>query len=320
MSSKVFRVLKPGLLTTLQDLGREGFQQYGMVVAGAMDSFSLQVGNLLVGNKRGEAALEITSVGPELVALNDTVISICGADLSPTLDGANVPLWKSFEVKKGQILRFGAPKEGIYAYLAVAGGFNVPLVMESKSTYIGVNIGGLEGREIKVGDILHQGSSLWKQKKLLGRSLAPDNIPKYSSFYQARVILGPERDMFAEEGLKTFLTEKYIITQQMNRMGYRLSGPRVEHKSKADIISDAVVFGTIQVPANGEPIILLSDRQTTGGYSRIATVISVDIPYVVQMTPGSQLSFEEVSLEQAQYLYVENEKLLRTLSVAARFM
>ena len=147
MSSKVFRVLKPGLLTTIQDLGRQGFQQYGMVVAGAMDSFSLQVGNLLVGNRRGEAALEITTVGPELEVLNDTVVSICGANLSPTLDGANIPLWRSFEVKKGQILRFGAPKEGIYAYLAVAGGFNVPLVIESKSTYMANIIKSLGSRE-----------------------------------------------------------------------------------------------------------------------------------------------------------------------------
>ena len=320
MSSKVFRVFKPGLLTTIQDLGREGFQQYGMVVAGAMDSFSLQVANLLVGNKRGEAALEITSVGPELEVLNDAVVSICGANLSPTLDGANAPLWKSFEVKKGQILRFGAPKEGNYAYLAIAGGFNVPLVMESKSTYIGVNIGGLEGRALKVGDILHQGNSIWEQRKLLGRSLTPEDIPQYSSFYQARVILGPERDMFLEEGLNTFLTKKFTITQQMNRMGYRLSGPKIKHRNRADIISDAVTLGTIQVPADGEPIILLSDRQTTGGYSRIGTVISVDIPYVAQMIPGSQLSFKEVSLEEAQRLYVKKEKFLRTLSVASRLI
>lgn len=311
----IFNVKKPGLLTTVQDLGRSGYQQYGMVVAGAMDPFSLQVGNLLVGNHRGEAAFEITIMGPELQILNDTVIAICGADLSPTLDGENAPLWKSFLVKKGQTLRFGAPKNGARAYLCVAGGIHVHVVLESKSTYIKTFIGGFKGRNLEKGDIV-QGRNVQSVKQVIGRGLVPTEIPQYHSSYKAKVILGTDLDSFHEEGIRTFLNEEYTITQQADRMGYRLSGRAIKHKKHADIISDAIAPGTIQVPADGKPILLLADRQTIGGYARIATVISVDLPYIAQMLPGDKLTFEEVTVEEAQRLYIRKEKFLRKLSIA----
>ncbi|WP_420908712.1 biotin-dependent carboxyltransferase family protein [Brevibacillus humidisoli] len=314
----VFRVKKPGVLTTVQDLGRTGYQQYGMVVAGAMDPFALQVGNLLVGNGRGEAGLEITLIGPELEILCDTVIAICGAELSPTLDGSRVPMWKSLKAKKGQTLRFGAPKKGARAYLTVAGGIDVPLVLGSKSTYMKAGVGGLAGRALQKGDILQQGSSDRPLQHLIGRGLMPTEIPQYRDSYTARVVLGPDRDSFLEEGITIFLQGEYQITQQADRMGYRLAGPKIRHREGADILSDAIVPGTIQVPANGEPIILLADRQTTGGYARIGTVISVDLPYIAQMLPGHQLRFAEVSIEEAHRLYVKAERYLRELSIACK--
>lgn len=317
MSYDIFKVKKSGLLTTVQDIGRNGYQQYGMVVSGAMDPFALQVANLLVGNERGEAALEITVLGPQLEILSDTVLALCGADLSATLDGESVDLWKSFKAAKGQVLRFGAPNQGARTYLSVAGGIDVPLVMGSKSTYTKTGIGGYKGRSLEKGDILKKGASKASIKKLSGCGLLSKYIPEYGSTYKAKVILGPEKNAFSKEGMYTFLHSTYTITQQSDRMGYRLSGKPIEHTAGADIISDAIAPGTVQVPANGEPIILLADRQTTGGYTRIATVITTDLPYIGQMLPGHKLSFEEVTIEEAQCLYIAQEKFLKGLKSEA---
>ncbi|WP_188623191.1 biotin-dependent carboxyltransferase family protein [Caldalkalibacillus thermarum] len=312
----MFEVIKPGLYTTVQDLGRAGFQQYGMVASGAMDPFAIQVANLLVGNRRNEAALEITLVGPELRLLNDVVLAICGADLSPSLDGHQVPLWKSFLAKAGQTLSFAAPKQGARAYLAASGGIDVPLVMGSKSTYTKGKVGGLKGRPLAKGDVINGGEAPQAKEKLAGRGLVKSDIPVYHNNQRIRVILGPEQSAFTEESIETFLTKSYQITNQADRMGYRLAGPKLRHKSGADIISDAVALGTIQVPSSGEPIILMADRQTTGGYTRIANVISVDIPFIAQMRPGDKVRFQAVSVEEAHRLYRERERFLRCLSVA----
>jgi antagonist of KipI len=317
VSEVILKVIKPGLLTTVQDLGRQGYQQYGMVVSGAMDSFALRVGNLLVGNKQGAAGIEITLMGPELEVLEDTAMAICGADLSPILDGVPIPVWKSFRAKKGQILRFGTPQKCVRAYLTVAGGIDVPVVMGSKSTYMKASIGGVEGRALKKGDTLKKEKSTLPLEKLTGRGLLRTDIPAYASNFKAKVVLGPNRDLFSEAGIETFLSETYEITTQADRMGYRLSGPKLRHVDSADILSDAIAPGTIQVPSNGEPIILLADRQTTGGYARIAVVISVDIPFIAQMMPGNKLTFEAVTVEEAQRLYVKQERFLKELSIAA---
>lgn len=317
MAVQVIEVLKPGLFTTVQDLGRSGYQQYGVVVSGAMDRYALQVSNLLVGNARGEAALEVTLTGPELGLLSDTVVAVCGADLSPALDGKPIPLWKSVRVKKGQILRFGQPKNGIYAYVAFAGGIAVPSVMGSKSTYVKGRLGGLEGRPLKKGDVLACASCDWKAKNLFDRRLPPRHIPDYASRQNVRVVLGPDVDHFHEESVDVFLSHPYRVTSQMDRMGYQLEGPSLRHVKGADIVSDGIAPGTIQVPASGKPMILMADRQTTGGYARIATVISVDLPRVAQTRPGRKLLFEAVRVEEAQALYVEQETFLRTLQIGA---
>lgn len=315
MGHKALEVIRPGLATSVQDLGRIGYQQYGVVVSGAMDAFAVQVGNLLVGNRREEAGLEMTVMGPELRVLQDTVIAICGADLTPTLNGTEIPLWKSIQVKQGQTLRFGQPRSGVYAYLAIQGGIHVPEIMGSKSTYVKAKMGGLEGRYLKKGDVLETAAVT---KKWAGRrGLSASTIPDYRSSQTIRVVLGPDHESFDQASIDTFLSETYRVTTQSDRMGYRLSGPKLRHLSGADIISDAILPGAIQVPANGVPIVLLADRQTTGGYTRIATVITVDLPRIAQMTPNSELAFEAISVEEAQQLLIGQERLLRQLSVIA---
>lgn len=313
MKNPVIKVEKPGLSTTIQDLGRYGYQQYGMVAAGAMDSFALQVGNLLIGNPRDAAGIEVVIMGPQLTFLTDTVIAVCGADLSPTIDGDAIPMWTSIRVHEGQTLAFGLPKNGAYTYIAVAGGMEAEVVMGSRSTYVKASIGGIEGRFLKKEDILEAGSAFIRSP-FIRRKLPPRLIPEYDDS-KVRVILGPDTDAFPISSVKTFLSEKYEITKYTDRMGARLQGPKLEHTQGADIISDSIFPGTIQVPASGQPIVLLADRQTTGGYTRIANVISVDIAKVAQKLPGAELVFEEMDVKEAQKLYIGRERLLRKLSI-----
>ena len=307
----MIEVMKPGLATSVQDLGRGGYQQLGMVVAGAMDDFALQIGNILVGNKRNAAGLEVVLMGPKLRFLTDTVIAICGADLSPAIDGNPIQLWKSYRMYKGQILSFGKPVTGTYAYLAVSGGIRTPEIMGSRSTYVKAKIGGLHGQYLVKGDVLPAGDPILESS---GRRLHPNLVPDYDKPRKIRVMLGPDDKAFTKQGIQTFLAGTYKKTTRTDRMGTQLIGPELTHADGADIISDATFPGTIQVPANGQPIILLADRQPTGGYTRIATVISEDIPRVAQIQPGKELAFEAVSLELAQQLYLRREHLLKLLS------
>lgn len=311
MENAVIEVVKPGLSTSIQDLGRIGYQQFGMVVAGAMDPFALQLANILVGNPREAAGIEVVMMGPKLKFLQDTVIAICGANLSPQLDGKAISMWHSKKIEKGQELSFGKPIDGSYAYIAVGGGIRTEKLMGSRSTYVKAKIGGLTGDYLAKGDRLPAGEPKFDKA---GRSLLPHIIPNYTKSKRIRVILGPDRHAFTEAGLHTFLTETYKITTKTDRMGTRLEGKAIEHVGGADIISDAVLPGTVQVPANGLPIILLADRQPTGGYTRIATVITEDLPRLAQKFPGKEIGFEAVSLTLAQTLYKRREHLLRMLS------
>lgn len=308
MRTPIFKVLKPGLQTTVQDLGRFGFREFGVSISGAMDPFSLQVGNVLVGNDLGEAALEAPLIGPVLMALNDVSIAICGGNLSPQINEQEIPLWKSIVIKKGQILSFGELKEGARTYISIAGGIHVPIVLNSKSTYLTGKFGGFEGRAIRKGDILY-GNPFTRRNRNLYTKL----IPKYTNPLTVRVIVGPHTDKFTSKGIETFLTKEYSVTTQSNRMGYQLTGPQIEHSGAADIISDAIPLGGIQVPASGQPIILLAEHQTTGGYSRIGTVISADIPLLAQAQPGTRIRFKEVSLQTAQKLLIQGKNNMTTL-------
>lgn len=298
----VFEVLHPGVLSTIQDLGRTGWQRHGIGTAGAMDRFSLQVANLLAGNPREAAALEIGLGGLRLRCLQDWIVAICGADL-----GAGVPLWKSLRVRKGEELSFKSAVRGAWAYLALAGGVAAQPVLGSRSTCLRAGI----GRAAAKGDVLHAGPQGPSARD--GRGIVPSEIPEYPESKVVRVVLGPDEEMFPEATLQTLLTDSFEVTPQSNRMGYRLTGPALRHRGAADILSDAVVTGSIQVPADGQPIVVMADRQTTGGYARIATVISTDLPAMAQLRPRSKVAFRPVSVEQAQELAVELEKTLSTL-------
>lgn len=295
-------VLNPGLLTTVQDLGRTGFQRYGIPPAGAVDLYALRIGNLLLGNEEGEAALEVTLLGPTLRFEVDSWIAITGADLGARLNDMEVPLWETIPVASGDVLSFQSPKKGVRAYIAIAGGIGIPLVLGSRSTYLRANLGGLEGRALTRGDRLNINSVPTRHRRL-----PSEFIPRYESG-PIRVILGPNEERFTSEGIKTFLSSEYQVLPESDRMGLRLQGPKIEHTRGADIISEPVSTGAVQVPGNGQPIVLLADRQTTGGYAKIATVISVDLPRLGQAKPGDMVSFEECSLEQAHRLLREEER------------
>lgn len=243
--------------------------------------------------------------------------AVGGADLSAAVDGEPVCPWKSFRVYTGQILSFGKPVHGTYAYLAVSGGFYAETVMGSKSTYAQANLGGIEGRILQKGDRLSAEDKNLKSIRT-GRYLKKTDIPNYEQHRPIRVITGPDISAFSDTIYQQFLQESYRITEQSNRMGYRLEGKALSHVDKADIISDAVLPGTIQVPANGQPIVLLADRQTTGGYARIATVIAADIPQLVQKKIGAEVRFLSVPLERAHADYLAQQRYFKILRTAVR--
>ncbi len=308
-----FRVLKPGIFTTVQDLGRHGYQKYGVPVAGAMDEFALRAGNLLVGNAEDDAALEITLLGPKLELLEDAVLAITGADLGASVGGKPLPLWKSVALRKGSQISFGRPRSGARAYLAVAGGIDVPKVMGSRSTYVRGKLGGFHGRPLQAGDELPVGRS---SRPVPGRKLPEHLVPRYGvPGYGGivRVILGPQDDYFTSESLELFLSSAYRVLPVSDRMGYRLEGPKLKHRQGADIISDAIPPGAVQVPGHGAPIVMLADRQTTGGYAKIATVISADLPVLAQLRPGDGVSFKSVSMVEAITALREQQAALQAI-------
>lgn len=321
-------VIRPGLLSSLQDLGRYGYQKHGVVVSGAMDSLAHRLANILVGNKEKEATMEITMIGPLLEFGSDALISLCGGDLSPAIEGVPVPMFRPVWVKKGARLTFGSCTRGCRTYLAVAGGFDIPLVMGSKSTYIRGGLGGYQGRSLKAGDVLPVGirsevsNRLIKLLSVRGdeRSFSSsswevsiDLISLYRENPMVRVIRGNEFEWFTGESRKQFFQDPFLVSPQSDRMGYRLKGPKLGLTEPRELISGAVAFGTIQVPKEGQPIVLLADRQTTGGYPRIAQVISVDLPLLAQAKPGDRIQFMEVSHSEAEAWYLDREKELRQL-------
>ena len=302
------KVKKGGFLTTVQDLGRIGYQKFGMPVAGAMDNFSYRVANFLVGNKENEAVLEATLLGPELEFDCDISFAVTGANMKPALNGKEISMWESYKATKGDTLSLGVVTSGLRAYIAFSGSIEVPLLNNSKSTYLKTGIGGFKGRKLMNYDELEIKVS---DKIVYGKFMEPKYIPEFKRKGNVRVVLGPQDDYFTEEGINTFLsTDGYKITKEADRMGYRLGGNTIKHKETADIISDGALFGSVQVPANGLPIILMADRQTAGGYTKIATVISTDLPMLSQMGEGSELVFEKITLEEAHKLYKEYEEKL----------
>ncbi|NOU58816.1 biotin-dependent carboxyltransferase family protein [Marinifilum caeruleilacunae] len=301
------KILNPGLLSTIQDGGRFGYQQYGMPVAGAMDLHSLQLANWCVRNPAHEACIEATILGPTIEFQSDTYIAISGATIQPFVNEQAINMNAGIKVRAGDVLSFGSIQTGCRIYIAIAGGFDIPELMESKSTYLRGNLGGFEGRALKAGDELEIADYERRLKGVVPEEL----IPNYSNFTEIRITSGAEIKRFTMDGVKTFLCSVYSISPQSDRMGYRLSGQKIEHANGADIISSGIVTGAIQVPGHGEPIIMMSDHQTVGGYTKIAQVISVDLPLLGQMKPGDQIKFKEVNLDQAQQLLLERNQWLK---------
>ena len=290
-----------GLLTTVQDAGRRGYQRYGMGVSGAVDVQSYIYANILVGNKYNEAVLEVTLLGPTMEFTSPAVIAVTGGDLSPMIDGQPCPMYRAVKVKKGAVMSFGAPKSGCRAYIAFAGGLAITPIMGSRSTYIKANLGGYDGRKLQRGDEIAFRKPFIEVKNLSRRVI---KAPAFTGDCTVRVLMGPQEERFTDEGIKTFLSEGYTVTNEFDRMGYRLTGPKITHVTDGNIITDGITFGAIQVPDGGEPIIMLSDRQTTGGYAKIASVINVDMPMIAQCKAGDTVRFVKTDIKTAQDAFV----------------
>jgi antagonist of KipI len=291
-------VVDPGLLTTVQDLGRFGHQRVGVPPSGPMDRAAFLVANRLVGNPDAAAALECTIKGPRLEVRQAAVIAVTGAPMGFTVDGQEAPAWTAVRVRPGDIVGFQMASAGCRAYLAVAGGIDVPPALGSRATYLRGRLGGLGGRALQKGDLLPVGSPA-PAAGGDGRTVPAALRPAYPAERECRVILGPQDDRFTAEGIRAFLEGPYDVTPQADRMGYRLKGPAIAHVRGHDIVSDGIPLGGIQVPGEGQPIVLLVDRQTTGGYTKIATVIGVDIGAIGQTRPGQRIRFRRVTLEEA---------------------
>lgn len=306
-----FTVENPGVLTTIQDEGRYGYEQFGMSPAGPMDGKAFHTGNILVGNLWGESALEATVLGPTLCFDRDAVIAVTGADMEPKLNGAPCPMYRAVAVRRGDRLQLGAARTGCRAYIAFAGGLDVPQVMGSRATALQNQVGGYQGRKLAKGDCIALRAPQIPLGDLSGR-VAP--APKAQEReVTVRVILGPQDDAFTREGLDTFLSRPYAVSKDFDRMGCRLDGPEIAHKTDGNIISDGMATGAIQVPTSGQPIIMLAERQTVGGYTKIATVISADLPVVGQCKTGDILRFQAVTVAEAHRLLREQDQELRDL-------
>ena len=322
-------VMKSGLQDTIQDAGRTGYQKFGVVVGGAMDSFSHRVANLLVGNEGPEATVEMSLVGPRLLFEQDAVISICGGNLQPEIADIPVPMWKPVFIRKGSELVFGAAVAGSRAYLAVAGGIDVPVIMNSRSTYVKAKIGGLEGRALRKGDVLPIANSTGIPASIKQRlktqeasfrapdwQIATTLLPNLSNRYVIRVMRGKQYDLFDEQSQNDFWNKSFTVSSLSDRMGYRINGPSLTLKKQTEMISEAVTYGSIQVPADGNPIILAADRQTTGGYPKIGQISSINFTKLAQAKAGDQLTFNEVTITESQKLMAMQEMNLKKLRVA----
>ncbi len=328
----MIRVLKAGLLTTVQDLGRPGYQQYGVAVGGALDSFSARVANLLTGNDDNAAVLEMAQTGPELLCADETLVAWCGADFVAQVGGQPLPRERAVRVAAGETISFGPARSGLRAWLAFAGGIDVPPVLGSRSTYRRAGIGGYKGRSLAAGDSLKLGepsgratawltsleaarqrATTWSvQPKYLGRMAPPERV---------RAMRGPEWDWFTPEAQQAIFSTSWQATKEADRMGVRLDGPGLALVQPREMISSCVNTGVVQVPAGGQPIVLLPSRQSVGGYPRLAAVAAVDIGRCSQLRPGERLQFQEITVAAAHELYLARERdLNRVRSGLARMV
>jgi antagonist of KipI len=319
-------VVKPGLLSTFQDLGRIGSQAIGMPVCGTMDPLSHGIANLIAGNTAEEATLEITLMGPSLRFGRDSLIALAGADLSPTLQPAGtdaatpIPMLQPVHVPAGA-LQFGKRRSGLRSYLALAGGFGLPAAMGSRSTYLRGALGGFQGRALRKGDVIALPAFTPGAPTVVtptASALLHGLLERGAAGATVRIVEGPEWPQFTDASHRTLLSEDYRIGSQSDRMGYRLEGPVLQRTAPRDMLSEAVAFGTMQVPPDGQPIVLMADRQTSGGYPRIAQVAGVDLPLLAQRMPGESIRFERIALEAAQRLLQRRASAMASLARALR--
>ncbi|MBR0140209.1 MAG: biotin-dependent carboxyltransferase family protein [Firmicutes bacterium] len=300
-------VLDPGLLTTVQDGGRFGYQQFGVTTSGPMDERAFALANILTGSPEGAEELEMTLSGGRYAFDSDAVIALTGADMKPLLNGAELPMYRAVSVKAGDGLALGFASSGCRTYLSVAGGMKIPLVMGSASTLAGKRLGGIEGRKLQKGDRIEFSAAVSELSGQERRALPQESYP--SDEITLRVVAGPQDDCFSREEFRRFFWYGAVISDESDRQGCRLKLERpIKHKGDGNIISDGIAFGSIQIPPNGQPIIMMADRQTVGGYPKIGTVISVDLPKLAQARPGMRVRFIEVGIDLAQELYLKERR------------
>lgn len=306
----VLEVRAPGMLTTVQDLGREGFGPMGVSPSGAADPVALRIGNRLVGNAEGAAGLEMTLLGGTYIFPERAVVALTGANFGATLEDESVEIWNSLEIRAGQRLHVGTTRGGARCYLCVRGGIDVKLFFGSASTHLLSGLGGFEGRALRKGDVLrikaaHDSFRTFRKTKVAGRVLE-----KLSPRKVLRVTAGPQSDWFSLELREAFYRGTYRVAEESNRMGLRLEGTAISTPVGGEMISEGVSLGAVQITAGGLPIILFVEQQTTGGYPKIANVISADLSSLGQLRPRDEVRFERVEMETARTLFLEQEKLL----------
>ncbi|SDR65645.1 biotin-dependent carboxyltransferase family protein [Opitutus sp. GAS368] len=315
----MMRIRKPGLLTTVQDLGRPGYQQYGVVVGGALDTFAARAANLCAGNDDNAALLEMAQTGADLVFDQDTLIAWGGADFDARVSGQPLPRDRAVRLAAGEVVSFGLARSGLRAWLAIAGGIDVPLVMGSRTTYRRAGIGGHQGRPLVAGDVLKLfAPTPWAQqilasltagqKRAVTWTVRPETMGKPARPGVVRALRGPECDWFAKEAQRAFFAAEWTVTKEADRMGVRLSGPELPLLTPREMISSSVNAGTVQVPPAGQPIVLLPSRQSIGGYPRLAAVVTADLGRFTQMRPGDKVRFEETTLAAAHDIYLARER------------
>jgi len=297
----VLTILDPGALTTIQDVGRLGWGRFGIPPSGPMDAAAFAAANHLVGNPCEAAALEVTLTGPALAASRDCLVAVCGAEFELWAGRLPVPAWHAVYLRAGHALRFGKRLTGARAYLAVDGGVDVSPYLGSRSTHLRGRFGGLEGRALQAGDRVTIGAPIHTHH--IDRAGTRWPIPDWRAgdgVAEVRVVLGPQADHFSAAAVDRFLGNAYRVTAAADRMGIRLQGRRLDRAVESGIVSDGIVTGSIQVPPDGQPIVMMVDRQTTGGYPKIANVIRADVPRLAQVVPGDEVRFEEVTVREAR--------------------
>jgi len=306
----LIEVQSPGLQTTVQDLGREGFGAIGVSPSGPADPIALRIGNRLVGNAEGAAALEMTLVGGTFLFPERSVVAFAGSDFGAMLDDVAVEMWTAVEVRAGQTLKMGPTRNGARSYLCVRGGIDVKLFLGSASTHLLSSLGGYEGRALRKGDVLRIRSAGGTFRTFRKQRLSGWALKQLSPRKVLRVTAGPQSDWFPEEAHKNFYSSTYRLAEESNRMGLRLEGPPLNSPSGGEMISEGVSLGAVKITAGGLPIILFVEQQTTGGYPKIANVIAADLPSLGQLRPRDEIRFEAVDLAAARALLIEQEKLL----------